>query len=123
MTPDLSRRIAHAFRIGAADLDERDRLRAAAGPVHVKTFDDLPPDAQALLLDLETRKTALDRMRHPGQPTVVETVLIEVDAQGRVTKDRTQAVGGEVIEILSDGRSRSTLFTIDPSAAGVEPPD
>jgi predicted metal-dependent peptidase len=59
-------------------------------------------------------------LAHTGrmtQPTVVETVLIEVDAEGRVTEDRTQAVGGEVIETLSDGTSRSTLFTIDPSAA------
>lgn len=49
------------------------------------------------------------------QPTVVETVLIQVDAHGRVTKDDTQAVGGEVIEKMSDGTTRSTLFDIDPS--------
>lgn len=57
MTPDLSRRIAHAFRVGAADLDERNVLRTAAGPERVKTVDDLPAEARALLLDLEQRGT------------------------------------------------------------------
>lgn len=50
------------------------------------------------------------------QPVVVKTVLILVDAQGQVTDDRALAVGGEVLETMSDGVTRSTLFTIDPSA-------
>lgn len=52
------------------------------------------------------------------QPTVLETVLVLVDAEDRVTEDRALAVGGEVLERLSDGTSRSTIFTIDaPSAS------
>lgn len=51
------------------------------------------------------------------QPEVVERTLILVDVQGEVTEDRAQAVGGEALEVFSDGRVRSTLFRIDPSAA------
>lgn len=55
MTPELSRRISAAFLRGAATLEERDVLRTAAGPSQVRTADDLPKDARALLRDLETR--------------------------------------------------------------------
>jgi hypothetical protein len=58
MTVDLSRRIARAFAAGAATLAEREQLRAAAGPVEVRTVDDLPTAARSLLTDLESRGRA-----------------------------------------------------------------
>lgn len=53
MTPELSRRIAHAFRVGRATIVERDRLTAAAALA--RTTAELPYDMQVLLSDLETR--------------------------------------------------------------------
>lgn len=56
---------------------------------------------------------------HTGemQPEAVEVVRILVDAQGEVTEDEALAVEGEILEKFADGRTRSTLFTLDPSAA------
>lgn len=48
------------------------------------------------------------------EPAVVETTLIMVDADGNRTEDRAAAVGGEVLETLGDGTTRSTIFEINP---------
>jgi hypothetical protein len=63
MTPDLSRRIARAFYIGEAEPAERGLLIAAAGPAGVRTIDDLPEQARALLLDLEQRNPGMRHVR------------------------------------------------------------
>jgi hypothetical protein len=59
MSPYLSRRLAKAFYRGRASMAEADLLVAAAGPPGVRSIDDLPPSAAALLRDLVTRETAL----------------------------------------------------------------
>lgn len=51
------------------------------------------------------------------QPTVVAEVVTFVDAEGNITDDSATAVRGEVVESMSDGTTRTTQFTIDPSAA------
>lgn len=48
---------------------------------------------------------------------MVEETLILTDADGNITEDRDQAVGGEVVQQLEDGTTRSTLFTLDHDAA------
>lgn len=48
------------------------------------------------------------------QPDVTETTLILTDANGDPTEDRDKAVGGEVLETLADGTTRSTLFDVRP---------
>jgi hypothetical protein len=47
--------------------------------------------------------------------TVSEQV-IWVDADGNVTQDKDKAVEGEIVEKLSDGTTRSTLFVIEDQA-------
>jgi hypothetical protein len=47
-------------------------------------------------------------MTEPEEPRVVWT-----DAQGRVVADRADASGGEVIETLSDGSVKSTIFRLE----------
>lgn len=51
---------------------------------------------------------------------VTETTLIMVDAEGRTTDNRDEAVRGEIVETLSDGTTRSTMVTIvqKPPAEG-----
>jgi hypothetical protein len=53
--PALSRRIGEAFSVGFPDADERQRVIDAATAPRVATFDDLPPDVQQLVVDLERR--------------------------------------------------------------------
>lgn len=55
MTRDLFERIGNAFTAGAATMEEQDLLRDAAAPASVRSFEDLPAQAQRLLADLETR--------------------------------------------------------------------
>lgn len=50
-----------------------------------------------------------------AEPAVVEETLILTDADGNVTENRDEAVGGEVVQRLEDGTTRSTLFEVDPS--------
>lgn len=45
--------------------------------------------------------------------TVVAEQVIWVDADGNVTADKDAAVSGEVLQELSDGTTRSTLFEIE----------
>jgi len=47
------------------------------------------------------------------EPTVVGEQVIWVDAHGDVTQDKAAAVRGEVLQTLSDGTTRSTLFVIE----------
>jgi hypothetical protein len=61
MTPELSRRLAHAMNRGSATPEERRILNLAAASQDVRTVDDLSPQAQLLLRELETRDTALGR--------------------------------------------------------------
>lgn len=46
-----------------------------------------------------------------AEPTVVKEQVIWVDAQHNPC-DKDQAVGGEILETLSDGTIRSTVFTL-----------
>lgn len=48
-----------------------------------------------------------------ADPAVVEETLILTDADGNITEDRDQAVGGEIVQTLEDGTTRSTLFDLD----------
>lgn len=48
-----------------------------------------------------------------ADPEVVDETLILVDADGKVTEDKAAAVGGEIVETLADGTTRSTLFNIN----------
>lgn len=45
-----------------------------------------------------------------GLPAGVDRAVIFSVANGRVVDDPEQATGGEVLEYLSDGTTRSTLF-------------
>jgi len=45
--------------------------------------------------------------------TVVSEQVIWVDANGNVTADKDAAVNGEILETLSDGTIRSTLFVVE----------
>lgn len=47
------------------------------------------------------------------EPAVVEETLILTDADGNLTEDRDKAVGGEVLQVLEDGTTRSTLFDVE----------
>lgn len=51
MTPDLSRRLARALDIGAATLEQRESVIAAAQ--RARTFADLPAEIRALVERLE----------------------------------------------------------------------
>lgn len=55
MRPALSRRIGEAFSVGFPDAEERQRVIDAATAPRIATFDDLPPDVQQLVVDLERR--------------------------------------------------------------------
>ena len=52
-----------------------------------------------------------------AEVTVVSEQVIFVDAEGDVTEDKRAAASGEVLQTLSDGTVRSTLFEIDGAAA------
>jgi predicted metal-dependent peptidase len=47
------------------------------------------------------------------EPAVVAEQLILVDHRGNVTEDGDRAAGGEVVQTLGDGTTRSTLFEVD----------
>jgi hypothetical protein len=49
-----------------------------------------------------------------------DETIIWTDASGRVC-DEAQAAGGEIIEHLDDGTTRSTLFVIEPAATTEAP--
>lgn len=61
MTPELSRRLAHAMTKGCATPAERQQLNRAAAHHDVRSVSDLPAEAQSLLTTLETRDSALSR--------------------------------------------------------------
>lgn len=46
------------------------------------------------------------------EPRAVAERVIWVDAHGQVTDDKDLAAGGEIIETLADGSTRSTVFTL-----------
>lgn len=48
-----------------------------------------------------------------AEPAVVEETLILIDANGDVTEDRDAAVRGEILQTLTDGSTRSTLFDLE----------
>lgn len=49
-----------------------------------------------------------------AEPEVVDETLILVDADGKPTDDKAVAVGGEIVQTLDDGTTRSTLFNVEP---------
>lgn len=58
MTPELSRRVGRAVSEHWVTFDERDRVIRAAE--RAEQWGDLPPDIQALILDIESRPLVQD---------------------------------------------------------------